>query len=263
MAELLIAATTYNQSKYTKLFYGSLQLLDNSLFDLLIVDDASSDDTVEWCKENNINVITKDVGNGLTDSWNTAYKYFKDNDYKYFAIANNDILIPEGALKEMCNVLDKWPSTLVVPLSTADGCGHNKIQSIHHAAGNTDPSRDDPKNYQAVQDSLLHLKKQVTDANNLYIMDPHRIKMFNGFFFMMSHEICKYERSDGNLFDPKFVNVKNEDMFNWTNLINNNDFAMLCRTAFIFHWKGVSFTKAGISYSNNLKEHLEHRGTNR
>ena len=39
----------------------------------------------------------------------------------------------------------------------------------------------------------------------------------------------------------------------------NNNFPMLCKTAFIFHWKGVSFTDAGIEYSNNLKEHLEQR----
>jgi hypothetical protein len=76
---------------------------------------------------------------------------------------------------------------------------------------------------------------------------------------MMSKKICQYEREDGHLFDPEYINIKNEDMFNWANLIPNNDYAMLCKTAFIFHYKGVSFTKAGIEYSNNLKEHLKQR----
>ena len=97
------------------------------------------------------------------------------------------------------------------------------------------------------------------NSNNLYKFDPIRMKHFNGFFFMMSKDICKYEREDGNLFDPAFPNIKNEDEFNWCNLIPSNDYPFLCRTAFVFHWKGVSFTKAGIKYSNNLKEHLEQR----
>ena len=106
---------------------------------------------------------------------------------------------------------------------------------------------------------MLEYKKTETQANNLYKFDPIRMKMFNGFFFMMNKKICQYERDDGNLFDPKFINVKNEDEFNWSKLIPNNDYSMLCKTSFVFHWKGVSFFKAGIKYNNNLKQHLEQR----
>jgi len=80
------------------------------------------------------------------------------------------------------------------------------------------------------------------------------MKHFNGFFFMMSKDICQYEREDGNLFDPAFLNTKNEDEFNWCNLIPNDDYPFLCKTAFIFHWKGVSTFKIIKDYgrkSNN------------
>ena len=261
MDKVLIAITTYNQLEYTKLFYKSFKQIDSNLFDLLVIDDASTDDTVEWCKENNIKYVTKDVGNGLTNSWNIAYKYFKKNRYKYIVLANNDILVPKGAIEELKIVLDRWPCSLVVPLSTNTGCGHNKLQSIdmyygEHAGYN------DHENYQSIQNLILSYKQQQLDANNLYLLDPIRMKMFNGFFFMMSRDICQYERKDGNLFDPEFINVKNEDEFNWSNLIPNNDFPMLCKTSFVYHFKGVSFTKAGIKYSNNLKEHIEQRNEN-
>jgi hypothetical protein len=75
----------------------------------------------------------------------------------------------------------------------------------------------------------------------------------------MGRGICQYEREDGNLFRPEYINTKNEDIFNWDNLLNNDDNAFLCKTAFIFHWKGVSFYKAGIKYSNDLNEHLNER----
>ena len=262
MDKILIAITTYNQSEYTKLFYKSFSKLDSKLYDLIVIDDASTDDTVEWCKENNIHILTRTEGKGLSYSWNLAYKYFKEHGYKYFAIANNDILIPAGALEEMKNVLDKWPGSLVAQLSTEEGVGHNRIQSIERIYGEDD-ERNKPGSYQKVQNSLLAYKDELISNNNLYLADPFRMKMFNGFFFMMNEMICQYEREDGNLFDPQYVNVKNEDEFNWGNLIQNDDFAMLCKTAFVFHYKGVSFTKAGIEYSNDLEKHLKTRENNK
>jgi len=254
---ILVILTTYNQSNVTRKCLDTLKLISDK-HDVIVIDDKSTDDTVKLCKEYNVKCITKEVGNGLTDSWNIGYQYFKDNGYDYFVIANNDILIPDSSLTEMKNVLHKWPGSLVVPLSTKLGAGHNEMQIIDKWYGNQ-AEYNEPTNYQVVQDQIISLVQKESESNNLYKFDPVRMKHFNGFFFMMNKDICKYEREDGNLFDPAFPNIKNEDEFNWCNLIPNNDYPFLCRTAFVFHWKGVSFTKAGIKYSNNLKEHLEQR----
>jgi len=257
--KILFVITTYNQSNITRACLESVQKINESYpVDVLLIDDKSTDDTLSLCKELKINFISKEVGKGLTDSWNQGYKYFRNNkEYSYLIIANNDILVPSGALTEMTKVLDKWPGSLVVPMSTSAGVGHNQIQAIHNWYGQND--YDVPENYQQVQDLILETKEQESTSNNLFKFDPVRMKHFNGFFFMMNRQICQYERKDENLFDPTFVNVKNEDEFNWANLIPNDDYPFLCKTAFIFHWKGISFTKAGIEYSNNLKEHLEQR----
>tara|TARA_E500000178_G_C16494913_1_gene519009 strand:- start:298 stop:555 length:258 start_codon:yes stop_codon:yes gene_type:complete len=66
------------------------------------------------------------------------------------------------------------------------------------------------------------------------------MKMFNGFFFMMNRNIINYQHSDNELFDPKYLMTKNEDEFNWSKLIPNDDFAALCKSSFIFHYKGVT-----------------------
>ena len=254
--KILFAITTFNQSNITRLCLDSLKSITDD-YDVIIVDDASTDDTVSVCNEYKVHCITKEKGCGLTDSWNKAYQYFKTYGYGYLIIANNDILVPDKALTEMVNVLDKWPCSLVVPMSTSKGAGHNPVQVIDDWYGTNE--YDNPDNYETVQKHLFDVITKETESNNLYKFDPIRMKYFNGFFFMMSRDICQYERTDGYLFDPKFINVKNEDEFNWANLIPNNDFPMLCKTAFIFHWKGVSFTNAGIEYNNNLKEHLEQR----
>lgn len=75
----LLVITTYNQLNYTKIFFDYFNKNENSNVDVLVIDDCSTDETVDWCYENNIDIITKDFGNGLTHSWNLAYQYFKDH----------------------------------------------------------------------------------------------------------------------------------------------------------------------------------------
>ena len=51
--------------------------------------------------------------------------------------------------------------------------------------------------------------------------------------------------------------TKNEDQFNWDCLISNNDFPALCKTSFVFHYKGVSTFDVFDTYteiSNNVEE---------
>ena len=250
--KILLVVTTYNQLEYTKIFFNSFEKLTNKP-DLLILDDCSNDNTVEWCISKSINIITKDKGMGLTDSWNMGYEYFKKNKYEYFIIANNDILIPDNCLIEMVSVLDKWPTSLVVPMSTKMGSGHNQIQVIDKWWG-SQQEYTKPEYCQQIQDHILKVKADESKSNNLYKFDPIRMKFFNGFFFMMNRDICKYERDDGNLFDPKFLMTKNEDEFNWSMLIPNDDFPMLCKTAFVFHFKGISTSKVIDKFSEKSND---------
>tara|TARA_R110000851_G_scaffold301253_1_gene457613 strand:+ start:79 stop:909 length:831 start_codon:yes stop_codon:yes gene_type:complete len=271
MSKTLLVITTYNQSKYTKLCFDSLKNLEDDI-DVLVVDDCSTDDTVKICKEYGYEVITKEEGLGLTDSWNRGYYEFKsrwiknksgfDDNYDYFILANNDILIPKGAITELKNTFAKWPFSLVVPTSTTNGVGHNTEQSVENHYQGMLPYCNDPNYYQEMQDKILNMKINIEKLNNLYQLDPKRMKMFNGFFFMMNRNIINYEHSDKELFEPKFIMTKNEDEFNWSNLIPNNDFAGLCKTSFVFHYKGVSTFKIFDNYgkmSNDIPEWKKQR----
>jgi glycosyltransferase involved in cell wall biosynthesis len=257
MNKILLVVTTYNQSTYTKLFFESLKKVDEN-FDVLVVDDYSSDDTVELCNEYGYEVITKNEPKGLTHSWNLGYQRFKNSKYDYVIIANNDILIPNGAISELVDSFKMWPYSLIVPLSTKNGAGHNwQFQSVDSYYEGLSPTCDDPNNYQLIQDNILNIKEETKKANNLYILDTIRMKMFNGFFFMMNRKVINYESSDGVLFDTNYNMTKNEDIFNWSNLIPNNDFPAICKTSFIFHYKGVSTYEVFDNYgkiSNDVSE---------
>ena len=116
--KLLFAITTYNDLEYTKICLDSLKEVKDIDLDIIIIDDYSDDDTVNWCKSNGYKVLERSKPLGLTYSWNEAYKYFKSNNYKYLVISNSDVVIPNNSLSELAKVLDKYPSSTVVPMST-------------------------------------------------------------------------------------------------------------------------------------------------
>jgi len=257
MGKILLAITTYNQSNYTRMCFESLKKLDDDM-DVIVIDDFSTDDTVDVCKEYGYECETKKEPMGLTNSWNSAYSHFKsDDEYDYLIIANNDILIPKGALGELVESFEQWPYTMIVPMSTTNGVGHNPTQSIENYYQGMAPSCNDPKYYQEIQDKILDVKEQTRKSNNLYMLDTCRMKMFNGFFFMMNRNIINYEHDNDILFNPDFNMTKNEDEFNWSKLIPNNDFPAICKTSFIFHYKGVSTFEVFDNYgkiSNDVSE---------
>ena len=78
----LLAITTYNQLEYTKQCIGSIKKLDEVPFDIIIIDDCSSDGTVQWCKDNEIQIADKHKPMGAVHSWNVAYKFFKHIEHK-------------------------------------------------------------------------------------------------------------------------------------------------------------------------------------
>ena len=99
LSRTLLVITTYNQSKYTRLCFESLKTIEKDV-DVLVVDDCSTDNTVELCKEYGHEVITKPEGMGLTDSWNRGYYEFKqrwiydesgqDDNYDYLIILSKN-----------------------------------------------------------------------------------------------------------------------------------------------------------------------------
>jgi glycosyltransferase involved in cell wall biosynthesis len=162
MSKILLVITTYNQSEYTKLCFDSLKQLIDDNFDVLVIDDYSTDDTVKICDEYGYEVITKSEGKGLTHSWNLGYSRFKSDDYSYLIVANNDILIPNGALRELVSVYEKWPYTLVVPLSTTNGAGHNaQNQSVETYYDGINSMCNEPQSYQKTQDTILNIKSDM------------------------------------------------------------------------------------------------------
>ena len=231
--KILFVITTYNQSFYTKLCLESLMLIDNLNIDILVIDDCSTDGTKNICKNFNIKFLGKDKPCGLTDSWNIGYQYFKKNKYDILILSNNDILLPKYSLYEMISISIESP--IICPLSNRKGIGNRKWQSVHEYYPFSKQFVDDQSNYQLVQKQIYDLNE-----NRLNELSPIRMKKFSGFFFLMNKEIEKFEYSKDFLFDPSKINVGNEDELN-DRVLKGGSYSLLCKKAFVYHFKGVSF----------------------
>jgi len=214
--KVLIAFTTYNHVEITRECVGFALDLPH---DIIVIDDCSTDGTLEYLKSNNIGFYTKPKRKGLTDSWNVAYRIFKDSAYTHLVLANNDILIPNGAVEGMAS--DK---PLTTPMCNLRGAGYiRKDQAIdnHFDLCGIDP--EEPTNVQAVQDSVSSFT-------------PFReLKNWTGYCMCFSRGIIDFEHSENNLLDPLTINVGNDDD------LKKRVQCYLSIGSFVYHYKGVSF----------------------
>ena len=224
MNKTLLLISTFNQLEYTKKCFLSIPDIEN--LDTVFVDDHSNEDTLDFFKSNNINFITKDVGKGLTDSWNIGYRIFKDK-YKKLIISNNDVIFNKVSISNLIKHLDSH--TLCCPMSSKRGAGHN---SKHQDIG---------LYYRDLSDiSSLELRHwEITDR-----LKNHSVKamsIFNGFCFGVNRDIIHNEYDKEHLFNPSMINVGQEE--DLKNRLKHKP--VVCLDSFIFHFKAVTVPSCG------------------
>lgn len=222
----LLAITTLNQVKYTKIADRSIPDIDH--LDVLYIDDKSNDNTVEYLTSNSRRVITKNEGCGLTDSWNIAYRVFKNERYSNLFISNNDVILNRLSIERMIEAL-KY-NTVVCPLSSKHGSGHNyKYQDI----GIYYPHLSSIASIEADQHKIPEMLNK---------SDVIEMERFNGFFFGVNTGIIKSQYDVNNLFDPSNQQCGQESDLE-RRLLNK---PVLCCNSFIFHYKGITCPNIGV-----------------
>lgn len=114
MKKLAIITLTYNKfNEATKPYLDSLYKYTNiDDFDLIIVDNASSDETKEYIKEFqkthfNIKLIENKENLGYSKGNNIGLKEVLNKDYKYIGLLNNDILFTPNWLNDTITMFDE------------------------------------------------------------------------------------------------------------------------------------------------------------
>jgi GT2 family glycosyltransferase len=230
----LIAITTFNQLDYTRRMLESIRALPTAPFDLLLVDDASQDETVAFCRAWGVeHIIAKTQPGGVTDSWNRAYAYFKAGPWQNLFLANNDVLLAPNAIEVMVDLLTQRPQSIVGPVCNPDGAPYNKEQWV--------------SNYTPDSPEVIEL--------------PEGLNV-NGFFFGVQRSVIAYEFAPDLLFDPQNLNYHNEEELA-ARLYPHGFRSLIATRAVLFHYKNRSFQIADRSTQDNLNDYaafLQHRG---
>lgn len=105
--DISIAIVTYNNSNVIKKCLDSIfETIKNLKFELIIVDNSSSDDTIEIIENNfkNIKLIQNNKNIGFSAAHNIAIKSRKG---KYHLVLNPDIIFTENSIKKLVNFIEE------------------------------------------------------------------------------------------------------------------------------------------------------------
>ncbi|MCH8303885.1 MAG: glycosyltransferase [Candidatus Marinimicrobia bacterium] len=111
-----IVILTHNQVEYTKLCLESIESFLNVDIEIIFVDNASTDDTIEYLtgiveKNKNYSLITNSENRGYAAGNNMGINAAIG---EFVLIMNNDILVTKGAVETLINLLKNHEQTVLV-----------------------------------------------------------------------------------------------------------------------------------------------------
>ena len=102
--KVAIILVNYNGQQYNEACISSILNSNYNNYEIIVVDNASSDDSINILKEkfnNNIKIIMSDKNLGFSGANNLGIKYALDNEFDYVMLLNNDTVIAENMIKVM------------------------------------------------------------------------------------------------------------------------------------------------------------------
>lgn len=102
----------YNQLDYTRRCLESIVRCTDQSYELIIVDNASTDGTLEFLKDVKATIITNQCNLGCAKAWNQGVQASHGD---VIGILNNDIVVTPGWLKELLSYMQRSGHGIVCP----------------------------------------------------------------------------------------------------------------------------------------------------
>jgi GT2 family glycosyltransferase len=130
--KVTIITLNWNRKDDTVDCVKSLLKLDYPDYEIVVVDNGSTDGSAETFRETfpNITLIENKKNLGYALGFNTGIKYALEQNVKYVLILNNDLVIDENALKSLVTVAESDSRIGFVSGKVYDYYEPNKLQSI-------------------------------------------------------------------------------------------------------------------------------------
>lgn len=107
-----IIIAVYNQLVYTKRCLEAICKWTSLPFELIIIDNGSTDGTEDFLRELDAFVIVNDTNHGCAVAWNQGINASHGN---YVVIMNNDVIVTPGWLEALINFMEKNRHGIVSP----------------------------------------------------------------------------------------------------------------------------------------------------
>lgn len=128
MVKVSVIIVNYNGKRFLKDCFESLRKQIFKDFEVIFVDNGSSDNSVEFVKKNypKVRVIENESNLGFAEGNNVGYRVAKG---KYVVLLNNDTIVDKNWLKELVDVAEKDKSIAIVgAVSFPFGTDLNKVK---------------------------------------------------------------------------------------------------------------------------------------
>lgn len=227
--KISIIILTYNNLNYNKICIESIRKYTTAnTYELIIIDNNSTDGTREWLKEqNDIKLILNDENVGFPKGCNLGIKASeKDNDILFL---NNDT-----------KVTPRWLDNLKICFYSDDKIG--AVGSITNYCSN----------YQSISVPYKDLESmiQFADKNNISSSDKWEQKnRLIGFCMLVKRDVI----NKIGIFDEQFTPGHFEDDDLSMRIIESGYKLMVCYDSFIHHFGSVSFKKDYTQFNHIVR----------
>ena len=250
----------WNALEYTRVTIDSLCTKTDIPFSLTLVDNGSSDGTLEYLKSIKtseylkcINIIHNDENMGVGYAYNQGLQVSIADNYKFSCFCNNDLFFSQGWLRTLINAAQSYDNVIAItPLRPSCTTKYSKnITSIKKLLSITETSnwREELENYMEMPvNNFEDFAKKISQANG-------RGTEIINFPNSLSTCVCLVKTDVfarlGYFADASFPKYGGEDIdMCWTLMKMGYDCAV-CHDVYVHHFRGKSIK--GLDRNKMLK----------
>lgn len=218
-----IIILSYNQVDFTKNCLESIKLYTNYPYEIIVIDNNSDNNTIEFLeKQNDITLVKNSENKGFSAGCNQGMSIAKGY---YIMLINNDTIVTPNYLHNMIRVLETEPYAAIVGPYTNNTIGRQKL--------NVDLDYENKA-------EIIEYGIQISNNNYKPILTPRLI----GFCMLFHKEFI----AELNMFDEAFKigNYEDDDLCIRTLL--NNKRLYICNNSFVYHFKRATFDKNKMNF---------------
>lgn len=222
-----IVILTYNNLEYTKICIDSIRKYNNN-FELVVIDNNSTDGTAEWLKsQKGIKYILNEENRGFPAGCNQGIEISnKDNDI--FLLNNDTVIMPNSIF----NLRMGLYST-------------KKVGAVGAISNNIAYNQQVDLNYDNFDDYIEYATlNNVTDEEKY----EKRLKLV-GFAMLIKRQALNKAGNLDEIFTPG--NYEDDDIS--LRIVKKRYDLLLCKDSYIHHFGNISFKKKPVEYKKLLK----------